>query len=351
MTANSVGSADPAPVLKISCPGDLVAAVPHLLGFAPRQSAVLVCERGPRRRVSFTMRFDLPEGDSAAGDGLSWREHIDCAVQPMLRQQPDGVQLLVFTDEGVSAEGLLPWRTFVEDLSERFRSEGVDVRDALCVTGGRWWSYRCADPRCCPREGTPVHGAGSMVEAAFVFEGSAPLADREQLRARVAPIGGIAAVSLGRAFDAAYERLAGEPNPSQAAIEAHLDQWHRSRDTPPRPSEHQAWADLVAPLELIPFRDHLLVTVVADPRIWLDLLVAATRQAPYDCAAPVASVLAAAAYADGNGALANVALERALDERPDYSLARLLMHGLVNAMPPELVTQAFGNRDVLRPWR
>jgi hypothetical protein len=348
MTADSAERAGPPSVLKISGPADLIAAVPHLLGFAPRRSLVLVGERGPRRRISFTMRLDLPEAEFGAGDADCWRPQADVAISPMLRQRPEGVQLLVFTDDPVAAGGRLPWRGFVDHLSGRFRSAGVEVRDAICVSGGRWWSYRCSDPGCCPPEGTPLHAAGSRIEAAFVFEGSAPLADREELESRVAPIGGIAAVSLGQAFEGACVRGLAEPNPSDAAIEAHLDRWRRARGTPPRSAEHQAWAALVAPLELTALRDHLLVTVVPDPPAWLDLLVAATRHAPDGFAAPVASVLAAAAYADGNGALANVALDRALAERPDYSLAGLLLHGLTLAMPPETVRQAFGNPYLLR---
>ena len=33
---------------------------------------------------------------------------------------------------------------------------GVTVADALNVTAGRWRSYSCTDPACCPPEGTPL---------------------------------------------------------------------------------------------------------------------------------------------------------------------------------------------------
>lgn len=32
----------------------------------------------------------------------------------------------------------------------------LPVLDTLRVVDGRWWSYECEDPACCPQEGTPI---------------------------------------------------------------------------------------------------------------------------------------------------------------------------------------------------
>lgn len=53
-------------------------------------------------------------------------------------------------------------------------------------------------------------------------------------------------------------------------------------------------------------------------------------------------MLGAVAYATGNGALALVALERALATDPAYSFARLLLAALDGQLPPAQV------REVLR---
>jgi Domain of unknown function (DUF4192) len=50
----------------------------------------------------------------------------------------------------------------------------------------------------------------------------------------------------------------------------------------------------------------------------------------------VASLLAFTAWQCGNGALANIALDRALDDDPSYSLAKLLREALDAGAPPEL---------------
>jgi hypothetical protein len=55
------------------------------------------------------------------------------------------------------------------------------------------------------------------------------------------------------------------------------------------------------------------------------------------------------AYARGEGALANVALDRALTGRPDYSLALLLRSCLDAGLPPgEVRAMARGTEQVLR---
>jgi hypothetical protein len=53
--------------------------------------------------------------------------------------------------------------------------------------------------------------------------------------------------------------------------------------------------------------------------------------------APVATVLAYTAWLAGNGALANIALDRATHANPDYPLANLLRRALQAGAPPAVV--------------
>jgi hypothetical protein len=68
----------------------------------------------------------------------------------------------------------------------------------------------------------------------------------------------------------------------------------------------------------------------AHQRLWTDL----TRAAPGRYQAAPASLLALAAWQDGNGALANVALDRALAARPGYTMAQLLRMAIDCGAPP-----------------
>lgn len=45
-------------------------------------------------------------------------------------------------------------------LAQRLRTAcgalDVPVLEALCISDGRYWSYCCPDPRCCPAEGNSL---------------------------------------------------------------------------------------------------------------------------------------------------------------------------------------------------
>jgi hypothetical protein len=65
-------------------------------------------------------------------------------------------------------------------------------------------------------------------------------------------------------------------------------------------------------------------------RVWRELV----RRTPEELAAPVAGLLAFAAWLSGDGALAWCAVERALRADPDHTLARLVGRALEGAVPP-----------------
>jgi hypothetical protein len=70
----------------------------------------------------------------------------------------------------------------------------------------------------------------------------------------------------------------------------------------------------------------------AHTRLWADL----TRLAQPGYAAAPASLLAFVAWQAGDGALANVALDRALADNQRYSMARLLRRALDSGAPPSV---------------
>jgi hypothetical protein len=65
-------------------------------------------------------------------------------------------------------------------------------------------------------------------------------------------------------------------------------------------------------------------------RLWTDVV----RRAQPGYAAPAASLLALTAWQGGDGGLANIALDRALADIPDYSMALLLRSALDAGAPP-----------------
>jgi hypothetical protein len=67
-------------------------------------------------------------------------------------------------------------------------------------------------------------------------------------------------------------------------------------------------------------------------RLWTDV----TRRAQPGYVAAPASLLAFVAWQSGDGALANVALDRALADEPRYSMAQLLRQVITAGTPPSL---------------
>ena len=88
-------------------------------------------------------------------------------------------------------------------------------------------------------------------------------------------------------------------------------------------------------LRQLPIRDDAWARMdpqhqAAHQRLWTDLI---RRAQPGYVAAP-ASLLAFTAWQGGDGALANLALDRALADQPDYSMALLLRDILDAGTPP-----------------
>src|SRR5687767_12382074 len=127
--------------LRLRSPGELLAAVPYLLGFAPSNSIMVICLA--QSRIGLTQRLDLP----AAGQG----EAVVASLMPaLLREHPDQVLLIACEDRaGASAEA-------VDAMTAKLEAAGIPVHDRLVVQDGTWRSVDCRDPSCCPPEGQAV---------------------------------------------------------------------------------------------------------------------------------------------------------------------------------------------------
>ena len=349
MTADASTSA-PQPVARLRGPADLAAALPHLCGFVPTESLVVVALHGPRHRVGLSMRVDLPA-----------RRHEQLLVHDLVdRLVLTGADeaMVVLCTEAVTA-GSLPRARLVRRLRAAMRRAGLTAPDALLVRSGRWWSYVCDDDRCCPATGTPLEGATSdglaLVQAHAALEGRAVLPSRADLVASLAPPAGAAA-------DAARGRLAEAERTHRAeggrdAGRAALARWREALSSAARPPLDlpAATADaLVVSLSDCLVRDEVLGQALDDEEAQLTLLLALAAVSPPPWDAPVCTLVAWVAHARGDGGLANVALDRALASQPGYSLARLSRQALDGQVPPAQVRRLLADsRRVLRgahPW-
>ncbi|HEY8480064.1 MAG TPA: DUF4192 domain-containing protein [Spirillospora sp.] len=305
---------------------DAIAAVPYLLGFHPSRSLVVIGFDGPARRTC-AVRLDLPAAGGVekaaailAGNGL--RRSLVLGYGP-----PDEV-----------GEAAARMRAALE-------SAGVPAVEALRVADGRWWSLTCDDD-CCPAEGVPYDISASALAAQAVYAGHVALADRAELVRSVQPYDGPVRAAMREATERA-ERLA-VPG-GREGLGAAVALLSRGASGGLADDEVARLGILLTDLRV---RDEAWIRIdgdapAADIAFWRDVL---RRVEPPYVPAP-ASLLAFAAYAAGDGGLANVALERALDADPWYSMAVLLREVINVGVPPSKVRLHITSDELAAAYR
>ena len=327
-------------VVRAGSPAALLTLVPHLLGFVPEASLVVIGVAPPRDRIRVTLRYDLP--DPPEPDLVA---NIVAHAVGVLRTQ----RLTAAVAVGYGPETLVT--PAADELRDAAWQAEIDLREFLRVQGGRYWSYTCGNEACCPAVGVPFEPDPQAAQAAALIGAGTPvLASRAAVAARVAPLGGIAAESMRRAtrraerhiaqllakvrksarLGAARHMIAAEGLTAVGAMIA------RYRDGGRFTSDDEI-ARISVALRDLRVRDDAWARMdpahaEAHQRLWIDV----TRRAQPGYVAAPAALLAFVAWQSGEGALANVALDRALADDSRYSMALLLRQVITAGAPPSL---------------
>ncbi len=332
------------PTLRVSHPTDLLALVPYLLGFHPESSLVVLALNGSR--VLLTARLDLP---APAQPARQLQAALDRLAAAMASHGATGAILAGYG----TAEQVEPT---MDAATVALNAAGIAVREALRVADRRFYRPGCHDPACCPPEGTPFDPTTSNAAATAVLVGLVALPDRDALAAGLAPVTGpardamIVATVLACQFvveliEAAAPQAGADPDTSldtplgRALLDAgrqHLAHAQRSYQAQ-RPIDDEQAALLTVLLELSAVRDFAARHTTGDPwqiQMWTDLV----RRAEPDFATAPATLLALSAMQAGNGALANVAVRRALHADPSDRLAHLLAQAIAGGIDPTTIT-------------
>jgi hypothetical protein len=324
-------------VVTLSGPGDLAAALPHLFGFVPTESVVLLGLHGPRKRINLSLRLDLyePEHDHVIAEDLGRR---------VLQTEPDAVQIIVLT-AAPDDDGDLPRRDLVEELLLAVRSPVVD---ALLVRDGRWWSYLCYEGCQCPSDGRPVNleSRGAVaVAAAHAGLGRSVLPDREAVVRSVAAPRGIAAIGAQQAMGRVCHELelgATLAWRARALARVRVRELVDAYADPRITIRADDAARIIMLCHDVPSRDEILGLELDDDASsqLLRLLRDCVRRALPPLDAPVCATFAWLAYAGGEAVLASAAVDRALATDRDLSLARLLADAIHQQVHPRLLREA-----------
>lgn len=325
-------------VVKVRTPGDIVSSLPALLGYHAEKSIVLILLGGPKHRVRLTMRLDMPDPRYVA----TWRVVWEAFVPGVRNADADEAVVVLVDPDEQSAQALAD--ALVEGLGEY----GIQIRDVLVVADGRYRSLICDDPVCCPPQGNPVPEA-SAVAAAAVTTGTVIRANREELRDEIAPPDKKAArraekvVALLRST--AWNGSLDEP---AQGFGSYLDAACEAVRGPGLTLDQAArLACLVA---IGDFRDMAYLHMVDnDPLVHRELWASVCRQIPLAHTVVPHVLFALAAYLEGQGAVATVALEAAEQTDAEHPSVRLISDVLAAGIRPQDVRAALS--ECMRPQR
>lgn len=293
-------------------PGDLLAAVPVVLGFHPHESLVMLTFGAER---TFHARVDLPPAD----DPDAVVDLVEVLLAPCRAHGVGRVAFAVYTGDKRVAAAL------AAALVPAFVAEGIGVVDVLRADRGAWSSVPV---RAGVQESAPVpyDDLHHPFNAQAVLEGRVTLGSRDELRATVA-----ADVAVRERW-AALVRGLGPPGVGAGKeARALVACWVASGDGP----DDAGAARVLHAVTRVEVRDAALYVVTRDSaqdhlRVWAALL----RGAPDPQVPDVAAVTAFCAWQSGHGALAWCALDRCFEIDPDHRLGRCLAECLVRAVPP-----------------
>jgi hypothetical protein len=309
--------------IRLSDPGQLITAVPYLLGHTgQRDDLVLIAQNGAR--VVLGLRVDLAVLPAHAVWAASVRALANAGART--------VQLLTYPAAPVTDTLLRQLHT---DLTHAAATSppGLQVTTALTVTAGRWWIHNLTANNPPTGHGTPVVDNPALTLALTLGYG-VPAASRD------------AAVSVLNphprpVLDQITQLLRTVGSRTRSQRYAVVQAAHAARTQRPTGWTLPEAASVIDAVADVQVRDLALAHVGQECGwwVWSTLL----PYAPGSWAAPVATLLAVAAHQRGDGVLANAAVDRALTADPGYSLARLYRQILDAAIPPDEVRSIIGD--------
>jgi hypothetical protein len=322
MTTNT---ANAQPNLRLSTPADVLSAVPYLLGFHPADSAVVIGLQGTS--VAFQLRADLADAEP---DPSVYADHLAGLVAAQ------GVTKALVVGYGPAERATAP----MSELGAALTRRGIKALDLIRAEGGRYWSLLCVDPECCPPAGTPYDVGSTEVAAAAVVAGLVAEPTRGELARRFAAAPYEAGVAADQACDRAAARLDGlqvHPDPvaaMRAALQEALAGALAEMAAGAVPDDDVcAWLDAL--ICVVPVRDEAWREIQGDNetiRAHLELWSHVCRRTGLAFSVAPAALAAYAAWRLGDGALAHVALDRADQVDPGYSLSQLIRQSLTSGL-------------------
>jgi hypothetical protein len=316
------------PHITLEHPGDLLAAIPPLLGFHPVDSLIVFGLGGPRAtELTLLLRSDLPPATRG-------RELAKTLLMPLAQQGTVGIALVVVGGQGRSPDDDLPHRELLARCERVFVDHGIPIVHQLWTpdtASGRQW--RCYDESDCT--GVLPDPDDTEVASAMEDAGLPVFGRREDIKATLVPEPPDVLARRSAALDRFSEsaELGFDP-PPRGGLDDVLAAIESAMTTPPVLTDHEV-VSLSMALGDHRVRDVCLdfdelPDIAAAERLWTAL----AKAAPAPERAEAACLLAFSAYARGDGVLAGIALDSAEEADPGHRLSGLLRGALAIGLPP-----------------
>ncbi|MFF4787744.1 DUF4192 domain-containing protein [Streptomyces griseorubiginosus] len=347
-------------------PGELADALPYLLGYRPEDSIVLVAlhDRDGRGRFGGRARLGIPANKDDWAAVARQLAHGLITGSERRGARPEQMVAYLCQEPGAGETGkqiterLAPLAALLRTECGRL---DVPVIEALCISGGRYWSYCCPSEECCPVEGLPMGLPGtSVLAAAATYAGLQVRGTLRELRGRLQPWETAAALEQEVALDTAgmalIPRMLDLPSRREVAEETvRLARRVMTRfaEAPPvsgtlqadlRDDEllgHEEAAELILGLQDRTTRDRAAEWMEAEetgPALRLWRALARRCVGPYGEHAAAPLTLAGwVAWSAGDEIEAREALAMALGADPSYLFARLLHQACNEGLDPESI--------------
>lgn len=353
-------------------PEDLAAALPFLMGYHPSDSVVLLALHGEHGRFGGRVRLGLPEEpqDPAEWPGLA-RQLAEGLVTGSVERgsRPSSIVAFLCRDPRVderASEVMERLRPLAQQLRIACGALDVPVIEALCVSGGRWWSYCLPEPggaAQAPDEGVPIGGpGGTAIAATAAYHGIRMPVSLRELESRLRPVRPrdpehetALDLACARLVPRMLDRSAGAAV-AQRTVELARGALNLFASVPlitdPVQSDrrddalldHADAAEMILGLQDHAARDQ--VVEWADParadaaiRLWR-ALARRCAGAYAEHAAALLALTGWVAWCSGDEAEAGVALGTALDLEPHCTFARLLQHAVGQGLDPDVVRRS-----------
>lgn len=306
---------------------DLITAVPFLIGFKPADSLVLISIRDGE--IGMAMRIDIPSTISS--------DEIEMLTHHFQREKAQSALLVAYMPADRSDGDLL-----LITVGAALMRDGISIQESIVVSDGRYRSIICRDPSCCPPNGLSIPNIeDSQYAVEHVIAGiPMPYENISELIGSISSLPGydqqdwrreVSLFSIDESLED-NEELGVLRRDGVESMQLLLDEFRLGRG----PTDRNLCARLIGRMSDVQVRDFALGTHTEETfdlyfAMWRELL----RMAPPGFIAPIACVVAAMAYENGDGALAQKAVDRAMEDGESYPLAGLLRRIFNAGWPPQ----------------